>query len=85
MTSQIYDSISYDILSETRHHYITSLFIGWRLGFVLLTALTFGLESERKNVIECTRMGITVMKIVIWGCSSLVLWSQIEFYGSVDT
>ena len=28
--------------------------------------------------------GITVFKIVIWGCKSLVLWSEISFYGNTS-
>ena len=30
---------------------------------------------------SCIRMGITVLKFVIWGGKSCVLWSQIAFYG----
>ena len=33
----------------------------------------------------CIRMGITVLKIVIWGYKSSVLWSQITFYGDHET
>ena len=28
----------------------------------------------------CIRMGITLLKIVIWGYKSSVLWSHITFY-----
>ena len=31
---------------------------------------------------KCIKMGITVLKIVIWGGKSSVLWLQIAFYGS---
>ena len=31
---------------------------------------------------KCIKMGITVLKIVVWGGRSLVLWSQIAFYSS---
>ena len=31
---------------------------------------------------KCFRMGITVLKIVIWRGKLPVLWSQIAFYGS---
>ena len=33
---------------------------------------------------KCIRMGITVLKIVIWGGKTSVLRSQISFYGSAD-
>ena len=33
---------------------------------------------------KCIRMGITVLKIVIWGGKSSVLWLQIAFYSSAD-
>ena len=36
----------------------------------------------RKNMNKRIRMGLTVMKIVIWGGKSSILWSQITFYGS---
>ena len=31
---------------------------------------------------ECIRMGITELKIVIWGWKLSVLWSKIAFYSS---
>ena len=81
------DSISYDILSQTPHHFETSLLIGsvWLTSdFTLLEALAvdakkYSLKGE--NVKKCIRLGITALKIVIWGSKLLVLWSQIVFYG----
>ena len=43
--------------------------------------LNSAVKSE--NVKKCIRVGITI-QIVIWGCKSSDLWSQIEFYGSAD-
>ena len=37
---------------------------------------------KNENVNKCTRMGTTVLKIVIWGGKSSNLWSQIAFYSS---
>ena len=33
---------------------------------------------------KCIRMGIIVLKIVIWGDKSSVLWTEIAFYGSTN-
>ena len=38
-----------------------------------------------ENVKKCIRMGISVLKIDIWGGNSLVSWSQNMLYVSTDT
>ena len=56
-------------------------------GFTLLAALAVGAKlwsfkgKMKKSALE---MGITVLKTVIWGDKSSVLWSQIPFYGSAN-
>ena len=43
------------------------------------------MQFEIQKVNKCVWMGILLfMKIVILGCKLLVLWLQIEFYGSSD-
>ena len=66
------------ILSEIRRFHVISLFIGWQL---LCANNTF---FSTKQMNKCIRMGIPAFKIVIWGGKSLVLWSQIMFYGSPE-
>ena len=48
----------------------------------------FGGHSSRESVRwllhRSTRIGITVLKIVIWGGKSSVLWSEISFYGDAQ-
>ena len=62
------------------------LFIGWRL--VLLCWQCFWFEivwfKRGKKWGKCIRMGITVLKIVIWKGKLSALLSQIVFYGSTD-
>ena len=64
-------------VSEIWCHYGTSFFIG--LGLVLRRWHRLNLVNnkcfEKKKVKMCIRMGITLLKIVIWGGNSLVLWS----------
>ena len=42
------------------------------------------MHFELQKMNESIRMGITVLKIVIWGGKSSVLRLQIAFYGSAE-
>ena len=80
--SNICDSKSYDILSENWRHYVTSLFIVWclvlRCWQRLLLVQACGVLKGNEE--KCIIMGITVVKMVLWGGKSSVLWSHIAFY-----
>ena len=63
------------------------LLIGWHLILHSSQHLSLCLNStffstEKMN--KCIRMGITAFKVVIWGCKSAVLQSEILFYGDAD-
>ena len=58
-------------------HWLASWFYVAKSAHVWSKIIQFEKKSEYR---KCIRMGITVLKIVIMGCKSSVLWSQIAFY-----
>ena len=67
------------ILSEIWRHNVMSLFIGWCLVLRRWHRLTLVNNKMfwKEKCENCIRMGITVLKIVIWGGkSSVFLWSH---------
>ena len=75
ITSNICDSISCDIQSESLTSFIT---FSWMMcSFMRLAMLQF-----EKRLQKCIRMGITIFKIFIWGGISSNIRLEITFYGS---
>ena len=68
-----------DLLSKTRRHNATSLFIGWYLVILCWQHFLAVQNSAVWKVKKCIRMEITVLKIVIWwGKMSILCYSVIE-------
>ena len=71
------------ILSEIRRHHVTSFSLAG-IWFYAAHSSAISTYFQQKKMNKCIRMGITTFKFVIWGGKSVVLLSQITFFGSAD-